>query len=77
MPSPLEQTFRRFLTVMAVQKAADIPPYVHESIVDHLSRTDATGATLCFYSPLREQLLDIVEAWLTTPRQPGEQLTLL
>ena len=77
MPSPLEQTFRRFLTVLAVQEKVAIPPYVHESIVDHLSRTDATGATLCFYSPLREQLLDIVEAWLTTPRQPGEQLTLL
>ena len=77
MPSPLEQTFRRFLTVLVVQEKVAIPPHVHESIVDHLSRTDATGATLCFDSPLREQLLDIVEAWLNTPRQPGEQLTLL
>lgn len=77
MASHLEQTFRRFLAVVVQRRLGVMPLDLHESLVEHLSRTDSNGYTLCFDSPLREQLLDIFEAWLKTPRHHGEQLRLL
>jgi hypothetical protein len=76
MPSPLEHAFRRFCGAIADRAPASMPLAVYESIVDHLSRTDGQGYTLCFYGPLREQVLDLLMAWLVTTPRPGKQLTL-
>jgi hypothetical protein len=75
-PSRLEVTFRRFATGIAMRAPVPMPPAVYDSVVDHLSRTDSTGATLCFSGPLREQVLDLLMAWIRTSRRPGDQLTL-
>ena len=54
-----------------------MPFPVWDTLEDHLSRTDATGATLCFSGPLRERVLDMTLAWLASTRPPpGDQLTL-
>jgi hypothetical protein len=78
MATPLEQLVRRFFAVLADPDAVGVPPVLRESVLDHLSRTDNQGYTLCFYSPLREDLLDHILAWLhAIPKpQPGEQLWL-
>jgi hypothetical protein len=88
MPTPLETTFRRFLAVLTHPDYSILPGPIQESCLDHLVRIDRSGYTLCFAGPLREDMLDLLDAWLqstkqkpmrrgahTTPR-PSEQLGL-
>jgi hypothetical protein len=85
----LEGTFRRFLDVIVQPRDSILPPLLWEYVADHRYRTDDTGRTLCFAGPLREDMLDLLMAWLqstkqkpmrrgahTTPRH-AEQLRLL
>lgn len=78
MASRLEHTFRRFLDVIVKSERVTLPPLLWESVAEHCYRADRSGATLCFASPLREDVLDDVMAWLHTIPQPqhGEQLCL-
>jgi hypothetical protein len=41
-----------------------MPPVLYEAVMDHLTRHDADGHSLCFHSPLRERLVVDVYAWL-------------
>jgi hypothetical protein len=64
----LETLCQRFLWTL-VQCCAETPDVLRDSVLDHLTRTDATRMPLCFYSPTREQLFDLVLAWGQSARQ--------
>ena len=65
-----EQEFRRQLQGWAEGYKEVMPPALYESIRDHLDRRDPQGYTLCFDSPLRAQLMEMIAQWAV--RQPGD-----
>jgi hypothetical protein len=47
----------------ATAHAEALPPTLYEAIMDHLTRTDADGHSLCLAGPLRETLLAELRQW--------------
>jgi hypothetical protein len=70
MASPLENAFRRFLDVIVKSERVTLPPLLWEEVADHRYRVDGQGYTLCFASPLREDVLDDLLVWLHQIPQP-------
>ena len=58
-----EVAFRDALLDFATAHAEALPPTLYEAIMDHLTRTDADGHSLCLAGPLREALLAEVRQW--------------
>jgi hypothetical protein len=69
MPTPLETTFRRFLAVLTDPDVSVLPGPIQESCLNHLARAEISGSTLCFAGPLREDMLDLLMAWLQSTKQ--------
>ena len=70
----LEGLFRRFLVAVAQNPDTEMAPLLRDSLYDHRARTDTYGYTVCFDSPTRDQLLDLLADWLhTTREQPAEK----
>ena len=63
MPTPKEALFRDALRAMTQDADLHMPASLCRDILDHLHRKDANGYTLCFDSPQRAQLLDLIDAW--------------
>jgi hypothetical protein len=62
--SEQEAAFRLALRNLLDAVRDEMPTALQHDIVDHLTRTDSQGLTLCFASPLRERLLEHVCTWL-------------
>jgi hypothetical protein len=61
-----EIAFRAALQAVATSYATAMPPLLYGAVMDHLTRVDGQGLSLCFHGPLRERLLADVCAWLET-----------
>lgn len=59
-----EGAFRDTLRDVATLYADTMPPTLYEEVMDHLTRTDQQGLSLCFTGPLRERFMADVQAWL-------------
>lgn len=59
-----EMTFRSNLLDWATAYGETMPRRLYDEIMDHLTRTDGQGYSLCFNSPLRDTILDHLFAWL-------------
>lgn len=59
-----EMAFRSALREWTFAYALTLPLWLYGEIMDHLTRTDAQGYSLCFNSPLRDTILDHLFAWL-------------
>jgi hypothetical protein len=64
-----EAAFRRALGDFLHDYQASLPRPLYEAILDHLTRTDHMGLSLCFNGPLRQVLLAEVSRWLTEANQ--------
>jgi hypothetical protein len=72
--SHLEMLCQRFLWIVIQRPDPAMLDVLRYSVLDHLTRTDATRMPLCFYSPTREQLFDLVLAWSQNVRQEGTEI---
>jgi hypothetical protein len=61
-----ERAFRLTLRNCATAHAAAMPPTLYEEVMDHLTRTDGQGYTLCFNGPVREDVMRQLLPWLDT-----------
>jgi hypothetical protein len=66
-----EQAFRQGLWDFTARDATTLPPTLYEAMMDHLTRTDAQGLSLCFNGPLRERLLADIAAWRRSQEAPS------
>ena len=66
-----EAAFRRTLGEFLEDYDPILDRQLYALVLDHLTRTDRLGLSLCFNGPLRQGMLAEVGAWLARVNQPA------
>jgi hypothetical protein len=69
-----ERAFRETLWQWVVDAKDVLPRALYELIMDHATRTDMLGCSLCFNGPLRQSILVEVSRWLDDAQQPAARV---